>query len=94
MNSFRKFYSDNKSRLFGYLLRRTGDYHLTADTLQESFARYFERYGRQELSVSLLFTIGRNLLNDHTRKQRTVIPFEEDQRRSTSDVESAFQVRE
>jgi DNA-directed RNA polymerase specialized sigma24 family protein len=93
VNSFKKFYSDNRGRFFGYLLRRTGDYYLAADILQESFTRYFERYGKQEPSILLLFTIGRNLLNDNSRKQRSFVPFEEDQHRSSSDVESAFQVR-
>ena len=92
--NFKKFYNDNKGQFFGYLLRRSGDYHLAADTMQESFARYLERYGKRELSVSLLFTIGRNLLNDHSRKQRKVVPFEENQHKGVADEESAYLVRE
>jgi RNA polymerase sigma factor (sigma-70 family) len=90
----REFYNDNKDRFFGYLLRRTGDYELAADTLQESFARYLERYSKNEPSVSLLFTIGRNLLNDNFRSQRPTIPFEEDRHKGANDLESEFQVRE
>lgn len=90
----REFYNDNKDRFFGYLLRRTGDYQLAADTLQESFTRYLERYSKGELSVSLLFTIGRNILNDNFRSQRTTILFEDDRHKGTGDVESAFHVRE
>lgn len=94
VNRFREFYNDNKGRFFGYLLRRSGDYHLAADTMQESFAKYLERYGKKEPSVSLLFTIGRNLLNDNCRRQRTVVPFEEDQHQGIFDEESAYLVRE
>ncbi|MBU0960326.1 MAG: sigma-70 family RNA polymerase sigma factor [Proteobacteria bacterium] len=94
MNTFREFYSDNKDRFFGYLLRRSGDHYLAADTLQESFTRYLERYGNGEFSISLLFTIGRNLLNDNSRRQRTTVPFEEERHKSTCDEESAFLVRE
>lgn len=94
MNTFREFYNDNKDRFFGYLLRRSGDHFLAADTLQESFTKYLERYGKGELSVSLLFTIGRNLLNDNSRRQRPSIPFNEDEHRSEGDEESAFLVRE
>ena len=94
MNSFRDFYNDNKDRLFGYLLRRTGDYHLAADISQESFTRYLERYSKRELSLSLLFTIGRNLLYDNSRRQRPTIPYEEEQHGDDTDEESAFLIRE
>jgi len=94
VNSFRDFYNDNRDRLFGYLLRRTGDYHLAADLSQESFTKYLERYSKQEPSVSLLFTIGRNLLYDNGRRQRPTIPYEEEQHRGGTDEESAFLVRE
>lgn len=94
MNTFREFYSDNKDRFFGYLLRRSGDHHLAADTLQESFTRYLERYGKGEFSISLLFTIGRNLLNDNSRRQRTTVPFNEERHKNASDEESAYLVRE
>lgn len=95
MNSFRDFYNNNKDRLFGYLLRRTGDYHLAADIMQESFTRYLERYSKREPSVSLLFTIGRNLLYDNSRRgQRATIPFDEERHKGVSDEESAFLVRE
>ncbi len=78
MNSFREFYRNNKDKLFGYLLRRTGDYYLAADTMQESFTRYLERYDRNELSVALLFTISRHLLADNARRQRMNVPFDEE----------------
>jgi RNA polymerase sigma-70 factor (ECF subfamily) len=94
VNSFRNFYNDNKDRLFGYLLRRTGDYHLAADISQESFTRYLERYSKRELSLSLLFTIGRNLLYDNGRRQRPTIPYEEEQHGDGRDEESAFLIRE
>ena len=94
MNNFREFYNDNRDRLYGYLLRRTGDCHLAADICQESFTRYLERYSKRPESVSLLFTIGRNLLYDKGRRQRPTIPFEEEQHRGASDEESVFLVRE
>ncbi len=94
MEILRDFYNDNKDRFFGYLLRRTGDYQLAADTLQESFARYLERYCKNDPSVSLLFTIGRNILNDHFRSRRTTVPFEEERHRGTNDLASSFEVRE
>ena len=94
VKSFKDFYNNNKDRLFGYLLRRTGDYHLAADISQETFTRYLERYRTREHSVSLLFTISRNLLYDNGRKQRSTIPFEEDKHKGSIDEESAFIVRE
>ena len=69
MYRFRKFYTDNGDKLFGYLLRKTGNTHLAADLAQEAFTRYLEQYRNGEQSVALLFTIGRNLFYDHVRQQ-------------------------
>ena len=78
VSSFRSFYKKNKAKLFAYLMRRTGDYHLSSDILQESFTRYFERYGNEQQSVSLLFTISRNLIFDAARKQARITQLEKD----------------
>ena len=94
MNTFRKFYTDNKERLFGYLLRKTGNYHLAADIMQESFTRYLERYKDREQSPALLFTISRNLLYDHARKNRCDTSFDEEQHGVDIDQENAYQVKE
>lgn len=79
MKIFTEFYRGNKDRLFNYLLRKTGDYHLAADTMQESFTRYLERYSGRELSLALLFTISRHVLVDHARRQRPTVQFDEEQ---------------
>ncbi len=68
MNRFQKFYTDNGDKLFGYLLRKTGNSHLAADLAQEAFTRYLERYRNREQSVALLYTIGRNLFYDYVRQ--------------------------
>ena len=44
VSALRVFYNDHKDQLFGYILRKSGNYHLAADIMQESFARYLERY--------------------------------------------------
>jgi RNA polymerase sigma-70 factor (ECF subfamily) len=69
MYRFKKFYTDNGDKLFGYLLRKTGNTYLAADLAQETFTRYLEQYRNGEQSVALLFTIGRNLFYDHVRQQ-------------------------
>ena len=77
MNRFGAFYDHHRDQLFAYLLRMTGDYHLSADIMQESFTRYFERYKDRDLSTSLLFSIGRNLVIDNIREERNNTPYEE-----------------
>ena len=94
VNTFRKFYKENKDRLFGYLLRKSGNYPLSADIMQESFTRYLERYSDRELSPSLLFTISRNLLYDHGRKNRHETLYEEDRHGVDIDQENIYHVRE
>ena len=94
VENFREFYKLNKDRLFGYLLRMTGDYHLSADLMQDSFTRYFERYKDKDASVSLLFTIGRNLLFDNFRGKDTHKSYEEERHGLGRDQERVFLVRE
>ena len=53
--------------LFSYLMRMTGDYYLASDIMQESFTRYLECYPKQIPNASLLFTIARNAIFDHSR---------------------------
>ncbi len=94
VNTFRKFYTENKERLFGYLLRKTGNSHLAADIMQESFTRCLERYKDKEQSPALLFTISRNLLYDHARKNRRDTSFDEQYHGVDTDRENVYQVRE
>ena len=65
---FKSAYQDHSERLFNYLLRMTGDYDLSRDIMQESFARCLEHYGTCIENVSLLYRIARNLVVDHMRK--------------------------
>lgn len=70
MENFEQFYTDNRDKLFGYLLRKTGSVSQAADLVQESFTRYLERYRHGSTSPALLFTIGRNLFYDGTRRAK------------------------
>ncbi len=94
MNTFQKFYTENKDRLFGYLLRKTGSASLAADIMQESFTRYLERYKDRERSPALLFTIARNLLYDHARKNRFDQPYDDEQHGVESNLENAYSIKE
>lgn len=94
MDVFRSFYNDHKDRLFSYLLRKSGNYHLAADIMQESFTRYLERYNDREHNPALLFTIGRNLLFDHIRKARPDIAYEEEKHGAVADQEHIYQVQQ
>ncbi|MEW5734259.1 MAG: RNA polymerase sigma factor [Thermodesulfobacteriota bacterium] len=68
------FYKAWHGRLFGYLLRMTGDRELSLDIAQESFTRCFARYGSLEDAKPLLFTIARHLVFDnHRRSGREVV---------------------
>lgn len=70
MDSYASFYRENKERIFAYLLRLTGDYHLAGDLTQESFTRCLARYGRNGNNPALLYTIARNAALDAIRKRR------------------------
>ena len=68
MEDFESFYNKYKIKLFSYLIRISGDYDLAMDILQDSFTRYFEKYGKKTRNVPLLYTIARNCFLDHKRK--------------------------
>ena len=69
MDNFNKFYRKHRDGLFAYLMRSTGDYHLSSDILQESFTRYLEKYAEEGFSKTLLYTIARNAIIDGYRKK-------------------------
>jgi RNA polymerase sigma-70 factor (ECF subfamily) len=70
MNDYTEFYLTYRERIFSYLMRMTGDQDLSSDLMQESFTRYFEKYGTVPQNSALLFTIARNAVFDHSRKAR------------------------
>jgi RNA polymerase sigma-70 factor (ECF subfamily) len=73
MNEYRAFYEKHKDRVFAYLVRMTGDYHLSSDIMQESFTRYLERYVQKPQNVPLLYAIVRNALFDHAMSALTAM---------------------
>ena len=73
MNKLDRFYRKNRDRLFAYLLRMTGDYHLACDLVQESFTRYLKSYSSAD-NRALLYTIARNAALDVIRKRKTELP--------------------
>lgn len=77
MERFQKFFQQTRERFFNFLLRMTGDSDRAADVFQESYTRYWERYGRQEPNVALLFTIGRNAAIDGHRMRGRYQPLDE-----------------
>jgi len=75
-------------------MRLTGNYHLSSDIMQESFARYLEHYGPQTQNVSLLFTIARNAVWNNTRKTAHNKEIENDIEDEAIDPEQQLLVRE
>lgn len=94
MDPFRRFYTEQCDRLYGYLARKSGNCTLAADLVQESFARCWERYRHRELTVALLFAVGRNLLYDHARRSRRETSMAEPPQQESMDEEQAYIQRE
>ena len=78
MEKFSLFYKDYEKALFNYLMRMTGDYYLAGDIMQESFTRYLENYKEHLPNASLLFTIARHALFDHSRNRGRNTGLEQD----------------
>jgi RNA polymerase sigma-70 factor (ECF subfamily) len=94
VNKLQDFYARYKDSLFGYLLRKTGNYQLSADIMQESFLRYMESYEKDESNAALLFTISRNLLVDQFRKFRPESEFDERLHYNDVNQEEEYMIRE
>jgi len=94
MNLFKDFYTNQKDRLFGYILKRTGNPSLAADLAQESFVKYLGSYGQESPTSSLLYTICRNLITDHFRKQRPEDTFEDHHQQVGMNQEERMILRE
>lgn len=94
MDALQTFYHQYKDRFFAYLLRMTGDYELARDLMQEAFTRMLEHYGQERYSAALLFTIGRNALLDHVRKNRRNCALDAEPADSACDQEKVHLVKE
>jgi RNA polymerase sigma-70 factor (ECF subfamily) len=77
MKAFDRLYHEHRKKLFHYLMRRCGDYELSRDIMQESFTRFYQHYRNEHADVSLVYTIARNALIDHYRRNRPVTQFDE-----------------
>lgn len=94
MEKYQQFYIETKYKLFGYLMRLTGDYQLSSDIMQESFTRLLSRYEAKEHCAALLFTIARNAVMDHERKLKRQRGLRQNQENDPIDPEKLMMVRE
>ena len=94
MDKFRDFYKKQKEKLFSYLVRNTGDYHLSMDIMQESFTRYLEKYTSKTVNVPLLYKIARNAVSDHFRKAERIKTLEQYPNDCHSDQEDDLEIKQ
>ncbi|MBN2539655.1 MAG: RNA polymerase sigma factor [Deltaproteobacteria bacterium] len=87
------FYRAHKNKLFSYLMRLTGEYHLSCDIMQESFIRYCQRY-KEEKNLSLLYRIAKNAFLDSIRKRKRDTLLDESQSDHSNSQEHTIMVRE
>ena len=94
MEYFQDFYKKQKDKLFSYLIRITGDYHLSMDIMQESFLRCFDKYKTKTMNISLLYTNARNVLIDMSRKDKRKVELEHDVVDQTADQEKDLRIKQ
>lgn len=94
MDGFHTFFNDTKARFFNFLIRMTGDADRAADAFQESYLRYWERYGKSTPNAALLFTIGRNVAVDGHRRRKNHHPLDDSHQDGQPDQESAVIIKE
>jgi RNA polymerase sigma-70 factor (ECF subfamily) len=94
VNTFKDFYNQHRRKFLAYLIRRSGDYQLACDIMQESFIRIYEKYTVENYVPQLLYTIGRNLVLDSLRKRKRNPTALEDDDQPVDSREHDFMVRE
>lgn len=69
---FEAFFREHERRIFGYLVRLTGDEQTAHDLTQETFLRawlHFARIARYEAPAAWLFRVATNLAVSHRRRR-------------------------
>jgi RNA polymerase sigma-70 factor (ECF subfamily) len=94
VNTFKDFYNQQRRKFLAYLIRRSGDYHVGCDIMQESFIRLYEKYTAENYTPQLLYTIGRNLVLDSFRKRKSNPSSLEDNDQPAESHEHYFMVRD
>lgn len=94
MKEFQTFFQQTRERFFNFLLRLTGNADRAADIFQESYTRYWERYGDRDPNAGLLFTIGRNAAIDGHRRRSRQQPFDDNCMDERPSQETALVVKE
>jgi RNA polymerase sigma-70 factor (ECF subfamily) len=94
VKTFKDFYNEHRRKFLAYLVRRSGDYQLACDIMQESFIRIYEKYAAENYAPQLLYTIGRNLVLDSLRRRKQVPAALEDEDQPVDSHERDFMVRE
>ena len=94
MEEFGSFFKKQQDKLFSYLMRLTGEYHLSMDIMQESFTRYLEKYANSTRNVSLLYTIARNSFLDHKRRTERLVALDQDYEDHSVDQSHSFQIKQ
>lgn len=92
-----RFYEENYSTVYGYLLCLCGDpalaEELTAETFSKALAQ-LHRYDPKYKASTWLCTIGRNLLYNEYRRHKKLVPFEAADWASIPSTETAYLQRE
>jgi RNA polymerase sigma-70 factor, ECF subfamily len=94
MEEFRTFYKKQQDKLLSYLMRISGDYHLSMDLMQETFTRYLEKYANNTRNVSLLYTIARNNFLDHKRRSGRLVALDQDYEDLSANQSDSFQIKQ
>jgi RNA polymerase sigma-70 factor, ECF subfamily len=73
-------YTDHVGRIYNYFRYRVGDTvtseDLTATVFEKAWRKRIQFHGNAESFTAWLYTIARNVANDHFRKSSTLVPLE------------------
>lgn len=94
MEEFGTFFKKQQDKLLSYLMRMTGDYHLSMDLMQESFTRYLEKYANNTRNVSLLYTIARNSFLDYKRRSYRLVALDQDYEDFAANQADSYQIKQ
>lgn len=89
-DALNRLLSDNYSILKGYMLKITGDSSLAQDITQEAMLKAvlnIKKFNPRAKFSTYLITIATNLFRDYIRKNKNIVPFDEDMKASSESLE-------
>lgn len=82
MTAFKQLYNCTYKDVYAFILSMVKCRHTAEDLMHDTYMRIFEKASSYQIGTSLrtwIMTIAKNITYDYFRKEKTIVPFEDNQ---------------